>query len=122
VKLKAGRREGRQEFMAGDRSTRLKDVGVDRLECSKKCAKKCEEKTPRCEIVVAVGASEIDQFDCSSVSKKRATHASATPMMTGMSDNIFDKLHDTPNNDADSKIVKIGVEARTTWWNWGGSI
>ena len=46
------------------------------------------------------------------------THASATPSMTGTKDKSFSGLLDTPNNEADNAIVNIGVEARTTWWNW----
>jgi hypothetical protein len=38
--------------------------------------------------------------------------------MTGTRDRIFAELLDTPNSEVDNAIVKIGVEALTTWWNW----
>jgi hypothetical protein len=42
------------------------------------------------------------------------TYASATPIITGMSEINFMRLLDTPNIDADNAIVNIGVEALTT--------
>lgn len=44
----------------------------------------------------------------------KETHASATPIMTGIKENIFAGLLDVPNIDEDNAIVKIGVKARTT--------
>jgi hypothetical protein len=46
------------------------------------------------------------------------TYAKPTPATTGSRATIFAIVNRVPRSNADVKIVKKGVEARTTWWNW----
>ena len=45
------------------------------------------------------------------------TYAKATPRITGIKLRILRVLNLLPNIIVDSMRVKIGVAARTTWWN-----
>ena len=46
------------------------------------------------------------------------THAKPTPATTGMRANNFCRVHRFPRRMTENIIVKNGVEARTTWWNF----
>lgn len=52
-----------------------------------------------------------------SMTRRRQTDASATPSMTGMRLNTLRVVNLLPNIVEARIIVKIGVAARTTWWN-----
>ena len=50
-------------------------------------------------------------------SSEPTPYASPTPATTGMRDIFLYQLHLAPKRIPEKKIVKMGVAARTTWWN-----
>lgn len=99
----------------------MKDVGKNSFESSQEGPEEGEEETPKGEIIIPIGPVndwcirlEIILYQVIGIGK---TYAKATPSITGIKLRILRVLYVLPNIIADSMRVKIGVAARTTWWN-----
>jgi hypothetical protein len=100
------------------RRTRLEDIRKDSLESGEECAEERENETPCREIIVSIRAAGLIHQTGSYQIIGVATDARATPSITGMRLSILRVVNLLPNIMEDNIIVKIGVAARTTWWNW----
>ncbi len=120
---------GQSPFLLGARTyqpepatgARLDHVGDDRLEGSKERAKQGQDETPSGEVVCAIGPVRPIGWPISADPRSgpsRTTHAKPTPAITGSKLTSFRLLHLARKKMVVRKMVKRGVEARTTWWNW----
>lgn len=95
----------------------MKDICKDSLESGQEGPEKCKNETPYCEVVISVSAADDSHQTGRYQIIGVGTDASATPSITGIRLSTLRVVNLLPNMVVDRIMVKIGVAARTTWWN-----